>query len=261
MGTPYLPETLRVHNILGLNLRVLQTFGLLLDDSLAVNRYRRVLGKAILFLLVPIHIYFIFGSVVQLVLSDEDSDIKLESITLTLSYVKQGIQFYVLIFYSKKFLDLIKSAEANFFTRGQPVSNTEMSITESYVHTARRLTGYIWINFALILSSVYIELIPAFVAAFERDATEFGGKVVGTRRTVFKIWTPFQKLDSPYLKLDIICELISVTMFFIVLTAINLLTLLLIIFFTGHFEILAESMEKVIMKTDHHARIGITTYS
>jgi hypothetical protein len=261
MGSPYLPETLRVHNIMRLNLRVLQTFGLLPDDSLAVNRYRCLLRKAILFLLVPIHIYFIFGSVLQLVLSDEDSDIKLESITLTLSYVKGGMQFYTLIFSSQKILDLIKSTEINFFMCGQPVTNTEVSIIESYVQTARRLTGFIWITFALTLSSVYIELTPAFVAAVERDATEFDGQAVGKRRTASKVWTPFQKLDSPYLKLDIIYELISVTTFFIIFTAINLLTLLLIIFFTGHFNILAESMENVTMKTDHHARIGITSYS
>jgi hypothetical protein len=144
---------------------------------------------------------------------------------------------------------------------GQPMTNTEMSIIESYVQTARRLTGFIWMTFALTLSSVYIELTPAFISAVGRNATEFDGQVVGSRRTASKVWTPFQKLDSPYLKLDIIYELISVTTFFIIFTAINLLTLLLIIFFTGHFNILAESMENVTMKTDNHARIGITSYS
>jgi hypothetical protein len=261
MGAPYLPETLQIQNILRLNVRVLQTFGLLLADSVTASRHCRLLRKGILFFVVFIHIHFVFGSVTELLLSDEDSHLKFESVTLTLSYVKGAMQLYVVIVSGNKFLDLIKSAEVNFFMYGKPVKNTEIPIVDSYVQTARRLTGFIWITFALTLSSVYIELIPTFITAVENGATEFDGKVTGRRKTVYKVWTPFHELKSPYLKQDIIYELISVSTFFIVFTAINLLTLMLIIFFTGHFNLLAESTENLMKKMDHNTRIGITKYS
>jgi hypothetical protein len=203
----------------------------------------------------------VFGSVMEIFLSDEDSHLKFEYVTLTLSYMKGAMQLYVVIVSGNTFLDLIKSAEFNFFIYGEPVANTRIPLVDSYVQTARRLTGFIWITFALTLSSVYIELIPTFITAVENDTTEFVGQVTGRRKTVYKVWTPFHKLDSPYLKLDIIYEIISVSTFFIVFTAINLLTLLLIIFFTGHFNLLAESIENLMKKMDHHTRIGIPKYS
>jgi hypothetical protein len=261
MGTPYLPEILQVQNILRLNVRVLQILGLLLDESVTVSRHFRLLRKGILFLIIFIHIHFVFGSLMELFLSDEDSHLKFESVTLILSYVKGAMQLYVVIISGNKFLYLIKSAEVNFFMHEKPVANTEITVVESYVQTARRLTGFIWITFALTLSSVYIELIPTFIAAIENDATEFDGQVLGRRKTAYKVWTPFHKLESPYLKLDIIYELISVSTFFIVFTANNLLTLMLIIFFTGHFNLLAESIEDLTKKMDHHTSTGITNYS
>jgi hypothetical protein len=181
-------------------------------------------------------------------------------VTLTLSYLKGAMQLYVVIASGNKFLDLIKSAEVNFFMYGKPMANTEIPIVESYVQTARRLTGFMWITFALTLSSVYIELIPTFITAVKNDASEFDGQVIGRRKTAYKVWTPFQKLDSTYLKLDIIYELISVSTFFVAFTAINLLTLMLIVFFTGHFNLLAESMENLIKKTDHPTSTGIRIY-
>jgi hypothetical protein len=261
MDSPHLTETLGVHNMLGRNIRILQIFGLLPDDSLPVTRSLRVLSKGILALVVFIHVYCIFGSVMQLILSDEDSNIKLESGTLILSYIKGGMQVFVLIVSRQKFLDLIKYAEVNFFVCGQSVTNTDMSIIEGYVQTARRLTGFFWATFALALISAYIELIPSFFTTFEIDANESVDQSSDRRRTVAKVWTPFQKIDSPYLKLDIIYELMASTVFFIIFTAINLLTLLLIIFFTGHFNILGESMENVIKNLERHALTGITSYS
>jgi hypothetical protein len=203
----------------------------------------------------------VFGSVIELFLSDEDSHLKFESVTLTLSYVKGAMQLYVVIVSGNKFLDLIKSAEVNFFMCGKPVANTEIPVVDTYVQTARRLTRFTWITFALTLSSVYVELIPIFITAVENDATEFDGKVTGRRKTAYKVWTPFHTLESPYLKLDIIYELISVSTFFIVFTAINLLTLMLIIFFAGHFNLLAESIENLMKNMDHHTRTGIPKYS
>lgn len=260
MDTQYSPEILGIQNILRLNVRVLQTFGILLDDSFPRSRNSRLLRKGVLFALVFIHIHFVFGSVTELLLSDEESNL-FEIVNLSLCYVKGAMQLYLVIISGNKFLDLIKSAEDNFFIYGKPVANTEIAVVDSYVQTARRLTRFIWMTFALTLSSVYIELIPTFITAVEKDVTEFDGKVTGRRKTAYKVWTPFQKLESPYLKLDIIYELLSISTFFIVFTAINLLTLMLIIFFAGHFNLLAESIQNLMKMTDQHIGTGITTNS
>lgn len=261
MDTQYSPEILGIQNILRLKVRVLQTFGLLLDDSLPRSRICRLLRKGVLLSLVFIHTHFVFGSVTELLLSHEELNLKFEIMNLSFSYVKGAMQLYFLIISGNKFLEIIKSAEDNFFIYGKPVANTETAVVESCVQTARRLTRFMWMTFALTLSSVYIELIPIFITAVENDVTEFDGKTTGRRKTVYKVWTPFQKLESPYLKMDIIYELLSISTFFVVFTSINLLTLILIIFFAGHFNLLAESIQNLMKMTDQHIRTGITTHS
>jgi hypothetical protein len=256
MSSLYLDEKFEIQ-ILRFNVRVLQSFGLLLDNSLTSSRHGRVLRKGILYLIIFIHIQFIFGSVVELFLSNEDSH-QFESLGLILSYVKGAMQLYALIFSGQNFLDLIKSAEVNFFMKGRPLGSTEIPIFDGYVQTVNRLARFMWATFVLTLSSVFFELVPTFNISMENYATEFDGHVMGRRKTAYKVWTPFQNMDSPYLKADIVYEMISVTIFFIVFTTINLLTLMLIIFFTGHFNLLAEYMENLTDQTGDATSTGMS---
>jgi len=174
-----------------------------------------------------------------------------------LSYVKGTIQLCALILHRRKFLDLIKSAEVNFFMNGKPLTHKVLPTVESYMQTANRLTHFMWVTFVLTLSSSYYELIPTNSVEMENDATEFDDQVIGRRKTAYKVWTPFQKLNSPYLTLDIIYEVITICIFFIIFTAFNLLTLILIIFFAGHFNVLAEYIGNLTDKTDQATNTGM----
>lgn len=259
MSRSYLQEKLQIP-ILRFNVRVLQTFGLLLDNSLITNRHGHVLRKGIMYFTIFIHIQFIFGSVIELFISNDESH-QFESLGLILSYVKGAMQLYALIFSGKNFLDLIKSAEVNFSMNGKPLGKTEIPIFDSYVQTANRLARFMWVSFVLTLSSVFFELVPTFNVSVENHANEFDSQVMGRRNTAYKVWTPFQKLNNPYLKLDIIYEMISVTIFFIMFTTINLLTLMLIVFFAGHFNLLAECIENLTNETGDVTNTGMSQFS
>jgi hypothetical protein len=176
---------------------------------------------------------------------------------MILSYVKGGIQTYALIFSGQDFLDLIKSAEVNFVINGRPLGNTKIPVFNGYVQTANRLAAFMWAAFVLTLSSIFFELVPMLDDSMENHATEFDGHVMGRRKTVYKVWTPFQRMDSPYLKAGIVYEIISATIFFIIFTTINMLTLMLIIFFAGHFNLLAEYTENLTNQTDDATSTGM----
>jgi hypothetical protein len=165
------------------------------------------------------------------------------------------------MFSGTKFLDLITYAEINFFMSAKPMVNTEMSVVRSYVQKGKRLTGFMYLTFVLTLSSVYFELIPTLRICTENCDILRDDQVMGRRKTVTKVWTPFQNLDSPYLKLDIIYEMTSVSIFFIIFTAINALTLLLIVFFTGHFNLLAECIGNHTKQMEQTAITGSVTFS
>ena len=261
MSSKHSSQKFGLQHILRLNVRVLQIFGLLHHDLLTSNRGCHHLRKAVLYPVIFIHIQYIFGSVIELFLPSEDSHQISQSLTLILCYIKGAMQFYALIFSGKKFLDLITYAEVNFFMDGKELADTETSVVRSYVQTANRLTGFMYLTFMLTLSSVYIELIPTLGISTGNYDTVFDGQVIGRRKTATKVWTPFQNLDSPYLKLDIIYEMISVSIFFLIFTAINTLTLVLIIFFTGHFNLLADRIENHTMKMQKTKITGIGTFS
>jgi hypothetical protein len=227
---------------------------------LTSNRACRYLRKAALYLVTFIHAHYAVGSVVALLLPNEDSHHISVSLTLTLSYIKEALQLYALIFSRKKFLDLIKYAEVNFFMDGKQMANTETSVVRSYVQMATRLTGFMYLTFFLTLSSVYFELTPTLIISKENYGTVFDGEVIGRRKTVSTVWSPFQNLDSPYLKIDIIYEIISVSVFFLIFTAINTLTLILIIFFTGHFNLLAECIQNHTKMMEKTRVTGIGTF-
>lgn len=260
MSSTYLPEKLTVKQILRLNVRILQIFGLLPEDVLTANLCQYNLRKAVLYPVAFIHIHFVFGSVVELFLQSDDSQQISVSLTLILSYIKGALQLHVVIFSGKKFLDLITCAEANLFTNGKPLADTETSVVRSYVQTAKKLTGFMYLTFMLTLSTVYFELVPTLRISTQNLDDKVYGQVTGRRKTAFKVWTPFQNLEDPYLKLDVIYEMISVSVFFLIFTAINTLTLLLILFFTAHFSLLAEYIETHSQKTQETTSTGIGTF-
>lgn len=259
MSNLHIRENLRIQT-LRLNVRVLQTFGVLLDNSLTLSRHGRLSRRGILYLIIFIHIQLIFGSVMELILSSGDSHQTFESLGYILSYVKGAMQLFALIFSGQEFIHLIKRAEVNFMMNGKLLGNMKI-IFDKYVQTANRLACFMWVTFVLTLSSVFFELVPTFNVSTENYSTQFDGQVMGRRKTAYKVWTPFQKLDSRYLKADIIYEMLSVTIFFLVFTTINLLTLMLIVFFAGHFNLLAESIENLTVKMDDATSTGTSLIS
>jgi hypothetical protein len=98
---------------------------------------------------------------------------------------------------------------------GKPLTNTEMSVVRSYVKTGNKLTAFMHSTFILTLSAVYFELLQTMRISTENNGNEEYSQVTIRRKTAFKVWTPFQNLDSPYLKLDIIYEITSVSIFFL----------------------------------------------
>ena len=218
------------------------------------------LRKAILYPVVFIHIHFVFGSVVELFLQSDDSQQVSVSLTLILSYIKGALQLYVIIFSGKKFLDLITCAEVNLFMNEKPLADTETPVVRSYVQAGNKLTGFMYLTFMLTLSTVYFELVPTLRISTENLDDQVYGQVIGRRKTAFKVWTPFQNLENPYLKLDVIYEMISVSVFFLIFTAINTLTLLLILFFTAHFSLLAEYIENHSKEIKKTTSTGIGTF-
>jgi hypothetical protein len=219
---------------------------------LTANRRCHYLRKALLYPVVFINIYCVIGSVVELFLPSEESHQIFASLMLIICFTEGALQLFVLIFSGKKFLILITYAEDNFFMNGKPLTNTDLSVVRSYVKTGNKLTAFIYSVFILTLSTIYIELLPTLRISTENNDNQVYGQVIGRRKTVLKVWTPFQNLDSPYLKLDIIYEITSVSIFFLIFTAINMLTIVLILFFTAHFNLLAERIEshtKTIEKT------------
>jgi hypothetical protein len=139
---------------------------------------------------------------------------------------------------------------------GKPLTNTETSVVRSYVKTGNKLTAFMYSTFIITLSSAYFELLPILRISTENNDNEEYGQVISRRKNVFKVWTPFQNLDSPYLKLDIIYEITSISIMFLIFTAINTLIIMLILFFTAHFNLLAERIESQTSTTKTTASTG-----
>lgn len=93
-----LPKKLRVKQVLRLNVRIIQTFGLLPENVLTANRGCHNLRKAFLYPVVFISIHFILGSVFEPFLPSEDSQQISVPLMLILCFIKGPFQLYVLIF-------------------------------------------------------------------------------------------------------------------------------------------------------------------
>jgi hypothetical protein len=67
------------------------------------------------------------------------------------------------------------------------------------------------LTFMLTLITIYFELVPILRISIENHDSQLYGQVIGRRKAVYTVWTPFQNLDSPHLKLDVMYEMIGVS--------------------------------------------------
>ena len=67
------------------------------------------------------------------------------------------------------------------------------------------------LTFILTLITIYFKLIPILRISTKNHDNHVYGQVICMRKPVYTVWTPFQNLGSPYLKLNEMYEMTGVS--------------------------------------------------
>jgi hypothetical protein len=232
-------EKLRKQSILEINLKIFRYFGILLDDSVNETRWAKVTGMAKQILVVSLVAQYILGTSVELFLSLGDMQKVGHCFIYLISHLKNAVKLGTFITYRKKILYLLSKIENNFYIQGIAPTNAERSLVRSYMNLLKRIVKYVWISFFLPLVSIIISTPPRPNLELITDPEDI--KYI-KRDSSIKMWFPFRAIESPYFELTTAYEKITMSIYFLFFTTINITILGLIIHTTAQFAVLAEGI-------------------
>ena len=237
-------------NILTLNLKVLQKFGVLTQNSNDKKLCTRIVEKFVESFLLIMMVYC-FGAVfVELYITSSDFESIAMCATFVLTYTKNLARHGSLTVHRKNFLKLIFSIQENRFIKAIKHTNNEYSLVKSYANLAIKIARYVWIVFLFTAISLICNLQKPNVEL------SLNSTVAEARRvSVFKIWLPFKGTESPYFELITFFEYTLLISYFFFVTVINTTIVALIISVAGQFSLLAEC----ILTTNDHFKKDDTT--
>jgi hypothetical protein len=236
-------EKLRKQNILEINLKILRYYGILLDDSINKTRWEKVKGIAIQLLTVSLVVQYFLGTLVELFLSLGNLQSAGHCLLFLITYLKNVVKLGTFVIYRKKFLCLFSKLEKNFYIQGITPTNAERSLVQSYMNLSKRIAKYVWASFFITLASLIINTPPRPNRELITDPEEIKNL---RRDSSLKMWFPFRATESPYFELTTVYESVTISIYFILITTINITILGLIIHASAHFAVLAEAIKNMV---------------
>jgi hypothetical protein len=233
-------QKLRKQNILEINLKIFRYFGILLDDSVNETRCEKVKGMAKQLVIVSLVAQYFFGTSVELFLSLGDMQNAGHCFIYLITHLKNVVKLGTFIIFREKILYLLSKIENNFYIQGIAPTNAERSLVRSYVNLSKRIAKYVWISFLLTLATVFISTPPRPNLELITDPEEI--KYI-RKDSSLKMWFPFRAIESPYFELTTVYENITISIYFIFFTTVNITILGLIIHTTAQFAVLAEAIK------------------
>jgi hypothetical protein len=235
-----LSEKLKKQNILKLNLMILKYYGLLLDDSVNKSRWEEVVGLIKQLFTVCLVAQYFLGTSVELYLSMDNVQRAGDCFIFLISHLKNAVKLGTLIIHRKRILCLISKLENNYYIQGKTPTNAEISIVQKYMNLSKRIAKYVWISFCVTQVSLAANMPPRPNLELITDPEE----IKNIRRdSVIKMWFPFKAIESPYFEITSVYECVTMSIYFVFVTTVNITLVALIIYMTGIFAVLAHSIQ------------------
>jgi hypothetical protein len=239
-------EKLRKQNILDLNLKILRYFGTLLDDSVSVTRLERVMDVAKQLFTMFLVVQYFLGTSVQLYLSLNDIHKAGDCFIFLISHLKNVVKFGTLIINRKRILCLLAKIENSYYVHGITATDAQRSLVRSYMNLSNRIAKWVWITFFTTLIPLIINQPPRPNLQLITDPEEINNV---RRESSMKMWFPFRAIESPYFELALVYENITMSIYLVFVTTLNVTLVGLIIHMTAQFAVLVEAIQKGVTRT------------
>jgi hypothetical protein len=238
-------EKLRKQNILELNLKILRYFGTLLDDSVNKTRLERVTGVAKQLFTMFLVVQYFLGTSVQLYLSLNDIHKTGDCFIFFISHLKNVVKFGTLIINRKKILRLLTKIENNYYIHGITTTDAQRSLVRSYMNLSKRIAKWVWITYIVTLVPLIINQPPRPNLQLITDPEEINDV---RRDSSMKMWFPFRAIESPYFELTLVYENITMSIYLVFVTTVNVTLVGLIIHMTAQFAVLVEAIQNGVTR-------------
>jgi hypothetical protein len=233
-------EELRKRDILEINLKIIRYFGLLQDESVNKTRFEKVTVMAKQIIITLLITQYFLGTSVELYLSLSDMYKAGNCIIYFITSLKNMAKLGTVIINRKKFLSLLINIDKNRYVQGITPTEAQRSIVQSYIDLSKKTAKWVWILCFMALISLIINQPPQPNLELIIDPDEMKDL---RRGSSIKMWLPFRAIESPYFEMSLVYEDITMTIYFIFITAINVTIVDIIIKVSAQFAVLAEAVQ------------------
>jgi hypothetical protein len=239
-------EKLRNKNILELNLKILRYFGTLLGDPVNKTRLERVVGVVKQLLTMFLVAQYFLGTSVQLYLSLNDIHKAGDCFIFLISHLKNLVKFGTLIINRKKILCILTKIDNYYYVQGITTTTAQRSLVQGYMNLSKRIATWVWVTFILTLVPLIINQPPRPNLQLITDPEEINHM---RRDSSMKMWFPFRAIESPYFELALVYENITMSIYLVFVTTVNVTLVGLIIHMTAQFAVLVEAIQNGMTRT------------
>jgi hypothetical protein len=246
------PEDIQKHDIINLNLRLIQACGYLREDSVSEKRTLVFCMVVIKYVIPLLFITYFAGASVELYRLRNNPHDTGESIVFIITTIKTMVKLVSVIRNKNEYLRLITSFR-DIYIHGASLPTKQSSVLVSYFSRANKLIKSIW-----WLSTIMVFAFVGKVTPPDGGNREF----VPAWESSSRVTIPFQTAHSPLYVLRVIYATAATIMGFYVTTILNTFGFLLVIYLTAQFALLtktlnnaAENVVKMVGKPD-----GVLTF-
>lgn len=227
-----LPEDLQKHNIMSLNLRVIQACGYLRKDSTSTKCVFVFCMDTIKYSIVLLFLTILVGASVEMYRLRNIAHDLGETVVFFITVIKTMVKLVSLIRNRTEYLHLIRSF-SDIYIHGTPLTAEELSVLKSYLSQANKLIKCIWYPSAIMTFVFLGNVTPPD----DRDREFVPAWASSSRVTI-----PFQTAASPFYIVRATYATAVTAVGYFVTTILNTFGFLLVIYMTAQFALLAKTL-------------------
>jgi hypothetical protein len=228
-----LPEDLQKQNIMSLNVKLIQAYGYLREDSVNTRRIITVCMGIMKYLVLFLFVSFLVGALVEIYrLRNTPHDLG-EGIVFIITITKTMAKLLSLIQNKNEYLHLIHSF-GDVFIHGSTLTMQQSSVIKSYLSQANILVKSTWYP-SIIMVSIFLGKVT--------PPTDREGDFVPAWEASSRVTVPFQSANSPFYTFRVVYATVITAGGYFITTLLNTFGFLLVIYVTAQFALLADSLK------------------
>jgi hypothetical protein len=224
---------------------LLRTKDLPRTDSISYN-----VRQAILLLL---HYSFSLSMFVYLFVAWGNFSDMIETISYTITVIVTSLKMNVIMFRNEEVQHIVKTVQENFFIHGTELSTENRKIIKYVIKQARQFT----VAYLTLRTIVLVVFLASPVITFDamlqtHNTTNISSEtIVFDRKLPLRLWTPLDVTQSPHFEIAYTYVVLTVSITTMYWLAIDIFCLTTIIYLTGQFELLCDSIRNASEKVKH----------